>query len=127
MTAAKFKLLIFSVSGFAFSDVANICIYMILYEFCLLLAQVRCVVISTSIRFVESRVQLADRCASWKITDGAENLVLQAVQTSQSLLWLPDTTVKRAYALYACRPEFQASATLLNIQSVHYFLCQNGA
>jgi hypothetical protein len=36
MTAAKFKPLIFSVSGFALSNVANICIFMILDDFCLL-------------------------------------------------------------------------------------------
>jgi uncharacterized membrane protein len=33
MTAAKFKPLIFSVSGFALSNVANICIFMILDDF----------------------------------------------------------------------------------------------
>jgi hypothetical protein len=36
LTAAKFKPLIFTVSGFALSNVANICIFMILYDFCLL-------------------------------------------------------------------------------------------
>jgi hypothetical protein len=29
---------------------------------------------------VESRVQIANRCAPWKIANGAENLVLQALQ-----------------------------------------------
>jgi hypothetical protein len=38
MTAAKFKPLIFSVSGFALSNVANILIFMILDGFCLLSA-----------------------------------------------------------------------------------------
>jgi hypothetical protein len=36
LTVAKFKPLIFSVLGFALSYVANICIFMILYDFCLL-------------------------------------------------------------------------------------------
>jgi hypothetical protein len=38
MTADKFKPLIFSVSGFALSNVANILIFMILDDFCLLSA-----------------------------------------------------------------------------------------
>jgi hypothetical protein len=36
LTAAKFKPLIFPVSGFALSYIADICIFMILYDFCLL-------------------------------------------------------------------------------------------
>jgi hypothetical protein len=32
------------------------------------------------IRKVESHVQITDRCAPWKISSGAENLVLQALQ-----------------------------------------------
>jgi hypothetical protein len=36
LTAAKFKPLIFPVSLFALSNVANICIFMIFYDFCLL-------------------------------------------------------------------------------------------
>jgi hypothetical protein len=36
MTAAKFKQLIFSVSSYAMSNVANILIFMILDDFCLL-------------------------------------------------------------------------------------------
>jgi hypothetical protein len=36
MTAAKFKPLIFSVSSFALSNVANVLIFMILDDFCLL-------------------------------------------------------------------------------------------
>jgi hypothetical protein len=33
-----------------------------------------------NILFLESHVQLADRCETWKFTSGAENLVLQALQ-----------------------------------------------
>jgi hypothetical protein len=29
---------------------------------------------------MESRVQFTDRCATWKFTSGAENLVLQALK-----------------------------------------------
>jgi hypothetical protein len=36
LTAPKFKPLIFPVSGFVFSNVANVCIFMILDDFCLL-------------------------------------------------------------------------------------------
>jgi hypothetical protein len=35
LTAAKFNPITFSVSGFALSNIANICIFMILYGFCL--------------------------------------------------------------------------------------------
>jgi hypothetical protein len=37
-TAAKFKPLVFPVSGFALSNIANIFVFMILYDFCLLTA-----------------------------------------------------------------------------------------
>jgi hypothetical protein len=37
LTAAKFKPLEFPMSGFALSNIANICILMILNDFCLLL------------------------------------------------------------------------------------------
>jgi hypothetical protein len=42
MTAAKFKVLIFSVSGFALSDVANIFILMILDDLMILLCNHKC-------------------------------------------------------------------------------------
>jgi hypothetical protein len=57
---------------------ANIVILMILYDLCLLPAQFYYIIIH--LRKVESRVQNADRCAPWKISSGAENLVLQALQ-----------------------------------------------
>jgi hypothetical protein len=62
LTAAKFKPLVVSMPGFAFSDVANICIFMILYDLCLLPAQFRCLIIN--IQYLRSHVQLADWCAS---------------------------------------------------------------
>jgi hypothetical protein len=36
LTAAKFKIPIIPVSGFALPNIANICIFMIVYDFCLL-------------------------------------------------------------------------------------------
>jgi hypothetical protein len=48
-------------------------ILMILYDFCLFPAQF--CYITVYIRKVESRVQIADWCAHWKISNGAENLI----------------------------------------------------
>jgi hypothetical protein len=72
------SLFIFSLSGFAFSDVAKICIFMILYDLCLLPAQFRYVIIN--IRYLENHVQLVDLCASSKFSNIAENFLLQALQ-----------------------------------------------
>jgi hypothetical protein len=47
---------------------------MILYDFCLLPAQFCYIIIY--IWNVDIHVQIADRCAPWKISNGAENLVL---------------------------------------------------
>jgi hypothetical protein len=77
-TTAKYKLLIFSMSGFALSYTANMFILMILYDFSLL--PVQCCYIIVYIWKVESRVQFADRCAPWKISNGADNFVLRALQ-----------------------------------------------
>jgi hypothetical protein len=68
------KPLIFSVSGYTFSDVANIFIFMNLYDLCLLPALFRYVI--TNISYLESHVQLA----FWKFTSGAKDFVLQALQ-----------------------------------------------
>jgi hypothetical protein len=81
LTAAKFKPLIFPLSGFALSNIANICIFMILYDFCLFPA-LFCYIIVYIWKF-ESHVQIANRCAPWKISNGAENFVLQALQFQQ--------------------------------------------
>jgi hypothetical protein len=53
-------------SGFALSYTANMFILVIMNDLYLLA--------------VESRVQIADWCAPWKISNGAENFVLQALQ-----------------------------------------------
>jgi hypothetical protein len=65
-------------SGFALSYAKNMFIFTILYDFCLLPAQFY--YITVYIRNVESHVQIVVRCAPWKISNGAENLVLQALQ-----------------------------------------------
>jgi hypothetical protein len=78
LTTAKIKPLVFSVIGFTFSDVANICIFLILYDLCLLPAQFR--YLNVYIRYLESHVHLSDRCALRKFTSGAQNHVLQALQ-----------------------------------------------
>jgi hypothetical protein len=80
LTAAKFKPLIFSVSGFALSYTANMFILVVLYDFCLLPAQFYYIIGYICGGAVENRVQIADRCAPWKISSGAENFVLQALQ-----------------------------------------------
>jgi hypothetical protein len=48
----------------------------ILCDLCLLPAQFCYIVVY--IQKVESHVQIVDQCAPWKISSGAENLVLQA-------------------------------------------------
>jgi hypothetical protein len=53
-------------------------ILIILYDFCLLFAQFYYIIVY--IRKVENRVQIADRCAPWKFSSSADNLVLQELQ-----------------------------------------------
>jgi hypothetical protein len=77
MTAAKFKPCIFSALGFALSNVANISIFMVLDDFCLLPA-LFCYVI-VNVLNLESHMHIGDRCMSWEITDGAENHILQVL------------------------------------------------
>jgi hypothetical protein len=78
LTAAEFKRHTFSMSIFALSYAANMFILMILYEFCLSQAQFCYIIIY--IEKVESCMQITDLCAPWKISNGAESLVLQALQ-----------------------------------------------
>jgi hypothetical protein len=75
---AIMKHAVFSTPGFALSCAANMFILMILYDFCLLLAQFCYIIVY--IWKVESHVQIADQCAPWKISSGVENLVLQVLQ-----------------------------------------------
>jgi hypothetical protein len=78
LTTAMFKPHTLYMSGFALCYTANVFILVILYDFCLLPAQFYYIIVY--IQKVESRVQIVDRCAHWKIFNGAENLVLQALQ-----------------------------------------------
>jgi hypothetical protein len=83
LTTSKFKPFIFSTSGFTLSYAANVFILMILYDFCLLPA--KCcywsyIYIYIYIWKVESSVQIMYLCTLWKISNGAENLILQALQ-----------------------------------------------
>jgi hypothetical protein len=57
--------------GSTMSYAANMVILMILYDFCLLPAQFYNIIVYAW--KVESRVQIADQCALWKISNGAEN------------------------------------------------------
>jgi hypothetical protein len=87
-TTSKFKPIIFFMSGFALSYTTNMFILMILYDFCLLPAQFCYIIVYTG--KVESCVQIADRCAPWKISNGAENLILQiAVLRGRCLPLIP--------------------------------------
>jgi hypothetical protein len=78
---AKFKPLTFSVSGFTLSFAVNIVILVILYDFCLSPAKFYYIIVY--IRKVENCVQTANRSAHWKISNGAQNLVLHALQRKE--------------------------------------------
>jgi hypothetical protein len=76
LTSAEFKALIpvLSLSGFALSSAANI------VDFLWLLIISYTILFYNHIRREQSRAQFADRCSPWEISNGAENLVLQALQ-----------------------------------------------
>jgi hypothetical protein len=61
-------------SGVTLSYIANMFIFMILYDFCLSPAHFCHIIVS--IPKVESYVQVVNRCVPWKIFSRAENLVL---------------------------------------------------
>jgi hypothetical protein len=63
---------------FSFSYTATMFILMIFYDFWLFPAPLCYTVIY--IRNVESCVQIAEWCAPWKISNGAQDLVLYALQ-----------------------------------------------
>jgi hypothetical protein len=73
-TKAKFMPPISSMSAVALSHIGNMFILMILYDSRFWPAQFGYIIIY--IRKVESCVQITDWCAPWKISNGAENLVL---------------------------------------------------
>jgi hypothetical protein len=70
MTAAKFKPFTFFVWGFALFNIAYIFIFMIVNDFCLIV----------NVWNLESHMHIADQCAPLEIANGAENLILQALQ-----------------------------------------------
>jgi hypothetical protein len=78
LTAAKFEPLVFSMPGLALSYAAKMFVHMILYDFCMFLAEFSYIIVY--IGKVESRVQIADQCEPWKISNGAEKFILQALQ-----------------------------------------------
>jgi riboflavin transporter FmnP len=78
MTADKFKSLIYSVSGFALSNLANIFIFVILDGFCLLPAWFCYVIID--VQNLESLMHITKRYTPWKIASGAESPILQYLQ-----------------------------------------------
>jgi ABC-type transport system involved in Fe-S cluster assembly fused permease/ATPase subunit len=82
LTTVEFKPILFSISGFALSYAVNIFILMILYDFYFSHAQFCCIIVY--VRKVESRVQIADRCAPRKISSGVQNLVLHALQLQEA-------------------------------------------
>jgi hypothetical protein len=77
MTPAKFKPFVFPMSGFALSNIGNIFVVMILYDFCLLPAWFCYVFVN--VRNLESHMHI-DRCAPCKTVNGAKNLNLQTLQ-----------------------------------------------
>jgi hypothetical protein len=64
LTTAKFKTLVFSMAGFLLSYTAKMFILIILYDSCL--SPIQFCYIIVYIGKVESRVQIAVRCATWK-------------------------------------------------------------
>jgi hypothetical protein len=78
MTAAKFKRFMFSVWGYALSNIAYIFILMILNDSWL--SSVWLYYVILNIRNVESLMHIADRYARREIANGAESLLLQALQ-----------------------------------------------
>jgi hypothetical protein len=62
---------------FAFSYTVNMVILMILYDFCLLPEQFCYIIVY--VRKVEICLQIADWCATSKISNSAENIILQAL------------------------------------------------
>jgi hypothetical protein len=62
------------VSSFTLSYTANMFIHIILYDFCFFPAQFCHIIVY--MRKVESRTKIAYRYAPWKVSSGADNLVL---------------------------------------------------
>jgi hypothetical protein len=87
LTTAKFKPLVFSMSGFTLSYIANMFILMILYDFCLLPAQF------CYTRKVESCVQIADRCAPCGAHESSPMRVPQRKSGLNECLWIREREI----------------------------------
>jgi hypothetical protein len=115
MTTAKFKPLIFSVSGFALSSVANIFIFMILDDFYLLPAWFCYVIIH--VRNLKSLMHISNPCEPRKFANGTENPVFQALQTCHygcnQTLWRVN------YILALNRPLLKGEYILMNVLPGH--------
>jgi hypothetical protein len=76
---SKFMPLIFCMSGFTLHCAANLFILMILCDLSLSPAQL-CYIVVYARKFL-SPVQIADQCAFWNFSKGAEEFVLQQLQS----------------------------------------------
>lgn len=83
LTATKFMSLIFSVSGFTLSYVANMVILLVLYDLCLLPVYFCYIIIHMQVWEIDSHVKIAAWWTPWKISDGEENLVFQVLQSQE--------------------------------------------
>jgi hypothetical protein len=72
LTTAKFKPVVFSVSGFALSYATNMFLWFCMTSACCLYSFVIRIIVY--IRKVKGRVQIADRHAPWKISSDAETV-----------------------------------------------------
>jgi hypothetical protein len=105
------KPLIFPAPGFALCNVANIHIFMILYDLCLLSAQFCYIIIY--VRKFESHVQIANRCA------GQDFLPLLALCSRSCVVWtlplLPNRCKHPQRRQDLVAPELQHADLLLNL------------
>jgi hypothetical protein len=81
LTAAKFKTLILSECDFTLSYVANISIFVSLYDLYLLPGYFCNKIIH--VQNCESHIQFIDQCAPFKVINGVENHVLKVSQSQK--------------------------------------------
>jgi hypothetical protein len=97
MTAAKFKPLLFPVSGFDLSNIANIFIFMILYDFCLLPTWFCYVIVN--VRNLESHMHIADQFPTRETANGAENLIYAVAAISIDGFSVANSQAGQAYLI----------------------------
>jgi hypothetical protein len=110
LTTAKCKPLIFSVSGFALPYTENMFILMLLYDFCLLSVHI-CYIIVYILK-AESCVQIADRCAPWKISNGAENFVCRRCNFKEYLWAQSSPTILLITSRHGQHRKYNSSVAL---------------